>query len=54
MDLVTDLGTESGVMEGIHSFFVMIQTASDMCLLHGINALKVGGHSGERTRHHNG
>ena len=45
MDLVTDLGTESGVMAGIHSSFCMIQTVTDMGLLHGINALKSGGTS---------
>ena len=57
MDLVTDdgdpdpgnriqnLGTESGVMAGIHSSFCMIQTVTDMGLLHGINALKSGGPS---------
>ena len=45
MDLVTDRGTESGVMAGIHSSFCMIQTVTDMGLLHGINALKFGGPS---------
>ena len=40
IDLVIDLGTENGIMAGIHACFEMIQTA---CHFLGIRESRVGG-----------
>ena len=44
IDLVADLGTENGLMAGIHAFFEIIQIAIEMCHLAGIRESRVGGH----------